>query len=309
MATINGNARENTLIGTSGPDLISGFDGNDIIEGLAGGDEMYGGAGTDTLSYLTSNFGVQVTLGTGGSLSFAGFGHASLDVGNGFENLIGSAFGDVLSGNSGPNVIEGRGGADLLDGGPGVDTLTYANSPSAVVVSLSSGAGLPQGGDAEGDDVTGFENLVGSAFADLLIGDEFGNVIRGGAGADLIGGGGGDDLLYGEANGDTFFSDSGADRIFGGKGNDIVQYDDSPAGVAISLKKNGKQSSGSGGDAAGDQLKQVEGLVGSEFNDSLGGNNLRNYLNGDRGNDRIRGKDGNDWTIPPSGPRSIAGPR
>ena len=42
---------------------------------------------------------------------------------SGIENLNGSAFDDVLTGNSGVNVLNGGAGDDLLAGGIGADVL------------------------------------------------------------------------------------------------------------------------------------------------------------------------------------------
>jgi Ca2+-binding RTX toxin-like protein len=51
-------------------------------------------------------------------------GGAGTDNLSGFENLTGSAFGDVLTGSSGANVLSGLAGNDTLNGGGGADTLT-----------------------------------------------------------------------------------------------------------------------------------------------------------------------------------------
>jgi Ca2+-binding RTX toxin-like protein len=46
-AVINGNDRNNTLIGTPRHDVIRGFGGNDTIRGRGGEDDMFGGRGRD----------------------------------------------------------------------------------------------------------------------------------------------------------------------------------------------------------------------------------------------------------------------
>ncbi len=65
-------------------------------------------------------------------------------------------------------------------------------------VQLSVGGGSGKGwyGDAEGDVLTGIENLVGSAFGDTLIGDKNDNVIDGGRGKDVLEGWEGNDTLW-----------------------------------------------------------------------------------------------------------------
>ncbi|MFB2550697.1 calcium-binding protein [Ensifer soli] len=168
------------------------------------------------------------------------------------ERLEGSAFADRLAGDGASNrlyggggndMIEGRGGADILAGGEGSDTATYAASASAVTVDLSvftpppaglarpvligneaaelEGAfGWGQGGEAEGDRLSGIENLLGSAFDDRLTGNGGANRLDGNGGADLLAGGAGNDTLAGGAGNDTLRGDAGRDTLAGGAGAD-----------------------------------------------------------------------------------------
>jgi len=56
--------------------------------------------------------------------------------------------------------------------------------------------GAQSGGDAAGDVLANFENVTGSAYADVLTGDAHANMISGGAGDDtLIGDGGATNLI------------------------------------------------------------------------------------------------------------------
>ena len=80
--------------------------------------------------------------------------------------------------------MEGGAGADTLAGGAGTDTLSYAASPAAVAVNLATNA--VSGGNAAGDTISGFENIIGSAFNDTLAGDASANSIQGGAGTDTV---------------------------------------------------------------------------------------------------------------------------
>jgi hypothetical protein len=54
------------------------------------------------------------------------------------------------------------------------------------------------------DTLSGFENLTGSQFDDILSGTSGANTVIGGAGNDKITGGGGSDVLVGGAGADTF---------------------------------------------------------------------------------------------------------
>jgi len=126
--SITGNAGNDTLLGLGGNDSIFGGDGNDslfggigndLLEGGAGNDNIDGGDGIDTLSYLTSNVAIFVSLTSG----TAEGGHAVGDFFTNVENLSGSAFGDTLIGDTGGNVLWGLAGDDSLDGRLGADTL------------------------------------------------------------------------------------------------------------------------------------------------------------------------------------------
>ena len=83
----------------------------------------------------TSASGITLTLGV--PLIAPGTTSAGADTLGGFENVIGSDFGDSITGDAGPNTIDGGAGDDpVLDGGAGTDTLSYASAPGAVTVDL-----------------------------------------------------------------------------------------------------------------------------------------------------------------------------
>lgn len=138
---------------------------------------------------------------------------------------------DTLSGGAGDDFFVGGGGADVIDGGDDEDTISYLSSIEAVDVDLGD-ANPESGGFADGDILSNFENVLGSAFADFLAGSDEGNVIFGAGGIDIINGRGGQDFLYGGDDNDTLSgdgpladpSDAGDDLLHGGAGNDIVEY-------------------------------------------------------------------------------------
>jgi len=151
---VNGDAGEDLLLGGQAADRFAGGSeddeivggaGDDTIEGGTGGDLLSGGEGArDRLVYTRSSEGVTVNLGNG----LTGGGDARGDVIDGFEDVSGSAFNDILVGSEEANRLFGERGNDNLNGGQGDDRLV--------------------GGD--GDDV-----LIGGRGADVLFG---------GAGAD-----------------------------------------------------------------------------------------------------------------------------
>lgn len=87
-------------------------------------------------------------------------------------------------------------------------------------------------------------------------------------------------LLGGDGN-DTLIGALGPDVLSGGTGTDTVSY----AGSTMGVKVNLAMGSGSGGDAAGDRLLDVENVIGSSHDDvievgnaSAAGFNVLDYL-------------------------------
>jgi hypothetical protein len=119
-----GSEFNDSIQGRAGSDLICAGGGNDIVNGGAGDDEMEGGAGIDTLTYkgaTNPGEGVTVTLG---SVRGQDTGGAGFDIISGFENLEGTIYNDVLSGDDGGNKILGLAGDDEIRGGGGNDDMT-----------------------------------------------------------------------------------------------------------------------------------------------------------------------------------------
>jgi Ca2+-binding RTX toxin-like protein len=118
--------------------------------------------------------------------------------------------------------------------------------------------------------------------------------LRGGNGNDLIFGGGGKDTLVGGAGGDS---------IYGGTGFDTADYATSAAAVQIDLGAG----TFTGGEAQGDSLAEIEGLVGSAFGDTLTGHAGANTLQGGAGADTLNGGDGDDRLLGGNGVDTVRG--
>ena len=141
---------------------------------------------------------------------------------NGLDgDLNGAAGNDVISGGAGDDTIQGGGGNDTLDGGTGTDSVAYFNALAGVTANLALGTAQNTLG-AGTDVLSGFENLLGSAFDDTLGGDPGANFISGGNGNDSISLGGGDDTAYGDDGNDSIDGGDGADTLVGGAGNDTL---------------------------------------------------------------------------------------
>ena len=72
------------------------------------------------------------------------------------------------------------------NGGGGNDTLSYAGSGGGVTIDLATNSA--SGGDAAGDHIGGFENVVGGTGNDRLTGDDAANHLDGGAGDNQLNG-------------------------------------------------------------------------------------------------------------------------
>jgi len=128
------------------------------------------------------------------------------------------------------------------------------------------------GGDAEGDTLVNIEDLAGSRYNDELIGNDQANLLWGMEGNDVLTGG------------------DGGDEIDGGEGIDTASYQGSSAGVTVSLLAD----TAGGGDADGDQLDNIEILIGSAYADTLSGDDGDNALSGLGGDNTLYGYGGED---------------
>jgi len=181
-----------SLTGGAGDDTIRGFAQNDLI--LAGPDDdtVDGGAGDlDALDLSAAPGGVTVDLGRSGPQPTG----QGTDTVAGIEQVAGTTAGDTLIGDAKPNhlfgdigddTIDGRGGADTLGGGDDVDTVTYERAPAGVTADLRGAPFGTASGGGGNDLLGGFENLIGSPFADDLTGDDLANSITGLGGTDTV---------------------------------------------------------------------------------------------------------------------------
>ncbi len=175
------------------------------------------------------------------------------------------------------------------------------------------------------DKVKGVENILGSAYADVLTGDSAANTLNGGAGHDSLIGGAGNDSLIGGLGNDTLNGGTGADTMTGGSGNDAYFVDAATDVIIESVSDNTldqeKFSMGNNNDVViasvsytlaanvavedmlaasfltGANTNDVINLTGNDLGQGLIGNDAVNTLTGNGGDDGLFGMGGNDTLI------------
>jgi len=262
-----GGSGADRLQGNQAANALTGNDGNDTLIGAGGNDNLFGGAGDDTL-YGDSNAGPVTS------------GNDFLDGGLGVDTMIGGAGDDTyvvaqLDASLAPEPV-----IELT--GEGTDTVRSAfdyTLPANVENLVLTGSAL---------------NANGNALANVLTGTGSANVLNGGAGADTLRGVAGNDALNGGAGGDA---------LDGGTGVDFATYEHAAAGVLASLAFPAANT----GEAAGDTYASVEGIIGSDFRDTLVGDGGSNTLRGGDGNDYLQGAGGLDTLEGGSGSDQLEG--
>jgi len=224
--SLYGSTAGNVLSGGLGNDYVEAGTGDDTLAGGAGRDTLYGGEGMDFLDYRESNAAVSINL----TSNTASGGHATGDVLQGVDGIIGSAFDDTLIGfdNQGltgdvyTNIFSGGAGNDYMDVGAGND-IVHGDEGNDTVL---AGAGDDSATGGEGNDAVyggaGNDSAYGGDGDDLVDAGDGNDLAYGGAGADNVSGGAGNDLLDGGLGADSLYGGTGNDAIYGGDGNDLI---------------------------------------------------------------------------------------
>jgi Ca2+-binding RTX toxin-like protein len=286
-ATASTACTENPCLGGLGDQELVGGEGNDQIFGMRGNDLLFGEGGNDAL--------------------YGGIGDDEEKGGSGNDFLAGGGGADLLFGEGGEDLVRGDGTIDTINGGADTDTLSYSTGVTPgfeweYPSSITHVSGFPEATNGEGrgvyvrldgggtncgypacdngaglgggaDSIAEVENVIGTAFPDIIVGSSGTNKIYGGGGGDVIIGAGGADELYGGAEGD-YFEDNGSGTAYGGKGTNncvgvvtknectgseakVTQHEASTMSAGIMMVKNPV--------AAHDTVY----LVGSEGNDEV----------------------------------------
>ncbi len=300
-------AGNDTVEGGNGPDTLNGGAGDDTIIGGVGSDLLFGGEGINTVSYATQGAAVRVNL----SLAvIVASGAGSNDTLQGFANVIGTDFDDLISGDAANNRLEGGAGRDTLFGGAGDDT-------------LKGGAGA----DALSDS-TGIVSIDAGADNDRII-------IRGASTGTIDGGDGTDSLSVGPSTGETSTSlngftisqievlDAGAGLVAASAAQfeafDLIRVNDiAEAGrVRLSLLASGSPTTlDLAAELNGGSVGRAVDLFGSgddevltlgAGNDTASGNDGNDSLFGGAGQDQLLGESGNDFLVGLTGNDTLVG--
>jgi Ca2+-binding RTX toxin-like protein len=259
---------------------LFGDAGNDTLAGGSGQDTVDGGDGIDMASYSDATGPVVINLQdpsqtTGDAagdvlISIEQFGLSNFDdtfIGlddplipdvvfgrDGNDTLSGFAGDDSLHGEAGDDFIVGGEGADLIDGGDGFDTTSFLESKIGIVVDLVNPS--RNTGIASGDQIVSIEQFHMTMQNDEFVGLEV------------------DETIHAYHGNDTIFGNGGNDQVFGGEQHDVL-------------------SGGAGNDTLLGELGN-DTLIGGEDNDILSGGADIDDLSGGAGSDTLQGGAGND---------------
>ncbi|MEJ6480220.1 choice-of-anchor L domain-containing protein [Nostoc punctiforme UO1] len=260
--TLEGDIGSNILRGEGGSDTLKGNDGNDTLIGGVGADFLDGGASIDWADYSESPGGVNVSL-LPGAVNTGGHGQgdtfAQAVISSTVENLLGSDFADILTGDAGNNDINpglSNFGTDVVDGGSGSDRLIIdysRNDFGTGVIGGFSNFANPTDSFSRGSgtnppvqDAVTFKNIerlkvTGTSKADQIFGGADDDVILGGAGNDIIAGGRGNNVILADDGNDFVKDQNDANLAFSGTpGNSFIVLNGGAGIDTLSIDLSGK---------------------------------------------------------------------
>lgn len=321
--TIKGRGGGDRLVGGKGNDTLQGGAGNDTMNGGLGRDSFDGGMGSDLVNFSREEAGIEADLNEGiarlvtvdgipftealvsvervvgtsfddtligddqiNTLSGAD-GDDTIYGGDGGDRVVGGADNDTLFGGDGNDYLNGGTGIDLLDGGTGIDTADFRQEESAITADLGQETVTytTKDGTVVTESIRNIERVIGTDFDDVLRGDTNSNLLNGWLGNDTLIGGAGNDTLNGGL---------GIDFLDGGEGVDTADFRLEESAIAVDLTQETATYALPDGTIGTETIRDIERVVGTQFDDTLIGDAENNTLRGWYGNDTLIGGDGND---------------
>lgn len=279
---------------------IASWEGRDVSETVSS-IVTVDGEGVDTISW---------------TFSIADWGSYRTSFRN-FEAVRGSQGDDRITGSDAPLELYdlSRNGRDTVDGAGGIDWVTYGrfegtlfqDDRTAVRLDLAAGTALTSGDYYENyatrtSRLSGIENVLGSASADVIRGDKEDNMLCGGLGNDTLDGRGGVDTLVTEfsmTDGYDHLLDPGWVAYYGAR-------TEPDRGVEVDLKA-GRAYEADGTRSQTDVISNFENVIGTARNDTITGDGGDNRLEGGAGDDRLSGGAGRDTLEGGDGVDNLAG--
>jgi Ca2+-binding RTX toxin-like protein len=276
---IYGNSLSNYLDGRGGDDVMNGEAGTDVLEGGPGSDTMAGGYDNDTYRF--------------------GYYAGSLGADTIYEDPAHNDFGDTLDFSSFRKGLVGDNYGYLDLGSTSTQTMCDYDQSGCASVVLS----LTLSSD------TAIENVIGTAYMDVIFGNARPNWLwgkgardrlYGGGDADHLEGGYGDDDLDGGADFDYYHFGSetgylGNDQIYDTSSDNELEFSQFGGSITgLYLNTSGIQTVNSRLDLKLVTPNNITDVIGSQYSDIIYGNNKNNYIDGLGGDDVIWGRGGND---------------
>ena len=219
----HGTNQADHIVGTDERDIIFGHGGDDVIETGGGNDIVCGGFGRDRIragdgvDYVDGGPGKDLLWGGAGNDVIHGRGGSDvIHGGPGDDELYGDVLDDRLWGDGGNDVLIGGHGIDRMHGGAGGDWLRgdtnadefyggSGNDTASFMTAMPPGQPLPgvpvrpdgivirvgrelASGDGYKERVLDVENVIGSAFDDVMSAGDSSIDLFGGPGVDVCNG-------------------------------------------------------------------------------------------------------------------------
>ena len=299
--------------GLNWPSSAVTLDSGDVLLGLNGGNYMYGVP--LIIRYdVKNNVWTNVHYGEWDGLQMTqvpGFGVVFSSMGQDWRECLGGL--GVLPYQDG---VPGPPGSVTLGAGDRTLTVQWTapndNGASPITGYTVSVAGIGPtrtvkvGGTARAVSITGLSN--GDAYSATVTATNSRGVgtpetstrsvvgpaactISGTNGPDTLTGTSGDDIICGLGGNDTIKGSPGNDTILGGAGSDTIDYSHAP----IPVNANLATGRGTGWPNDTDALAEIENVTGSNYADTITGDDGNNVLKGRAGEDMFKASYGSDF--------------